>query len=325
MYGEIIMNKGKTRVEKDLPFRVSGLRLAAVSILPTLVLWSHLTLAQGLNQQSFHSPEEASSALFAAAQQTDNRALLAILGPAGKDLTSSGDPAEDRRERERFVAKYKQMHRVTKEYSGVMILYLGAENWPLPIPLVEKHSVWYFDTDIGKGEILARRVGGNELAAIDACYQLVNAEDQHYARANNGEHRYALKFIGDNDGSEGLFSSENGEQSASPLDTLIVSAGVENGTTASHDPVPFNGYYFRILTAQGNNAEGGAKSYLVNGNMVGGFAFVAYPAVYRSSGVMTFIVNQNGVVYQKDLGPDTEKIANAMSEYDPDSTWELAD
>jgi hypothetical protein len=325
MYGEIIMNKGKTRVEKDLPFRVSGLRLAAVSILPTLVLWSHLTLAQGLNQQSFHSPEEASSALFAAAQQTDNRALLAILGPAGKDLTSSGDPAEDRRERERFVAKYKQMHRVTKEYSGVMILYLGAENWPLPIPLVEKHSVWYFDTDIGKGEILARRVGGNELAAIDACYQLVNAEDQHYARANNGEHRYALKFIGDNDGSEGLFSSENGEQSASPLDTLIVSAGVENGTTASHDPVPFNGYYFRILTAQGNNAEGGAKSYLVNGNMVGGFAFVAYPAVYRSSGVMTFIVNQNGAVYQKDLGPDTEKIANAMSEYDPDSTWELAD
>ena len=319
------MNKGKTRVEKDLPFRVSGLRLAAVSILPTLVLWSHLTLAQGLNQQSFHSPEEASSALFAAAQQTDNRALLAILGPAGKDLTSSGDPAEDRRERERFVAKYKQMHRVTKEYSGVMILYLGAENWPLPIPLVEKHSVWYFDTDIGKGEILARRVGGNELAAIDACYQLVNAEDQHYARANNGEHRYALKFIGDNDGSEGLFSSENGEQSASPLDTLIVSAGVENGTTASHDPVPFNGYYFRILTAQGNNAEGGAKSYLVNGNMVGGFAFVAYPAVYRSSGVMTFIVNQNGVVYQKDLGPDTEKIANAMSEYDPDSTGELAD
>jgi hypothetical protein len=325
MYGEIIMNKGKTRVEKDLPFRVSGLRLAAVSILPTLVLWSHLTLAQGLNQQSFHSPEEASSALFAAAQQTDNRALLAILGPAGKDITSSGDPAEDRRERERFVAKYKQMHRVTKEYSGVMILYLGAENWPLPIPLVEKHSVWYFDTDIGKGEILARRVGGNELAAIDACYQLVNAEDQHYARANNGEHRYALKFIGDNDGSEGLFSSENGEQSASPLDTLIVSAGVENGTTASHDPVPFNGYYFRILTAQGNNAEGGAKSYLVNGNMVGGFAFVAYPAVYRSSGVMTFIVNQNGAVYQKDLGPDTEKIANAMSEYDPDSTWELAD
>ncbi len=319
------MNKGKTRVEKDLRFRVSELPLAAVSILPTLLLWSQLTLAQELNQQVFHSPEQASAALFAAAQQTDNRALLEILGPAGKDLTSSGDPAEDRRERDRFVAKYKQMHRVTKEHSGVMILYVGAENWPLPIPLVEKNSVWYFDTDMGKGEILARRLGGNELATINVCYQLVDAQQQHYARTNNGEHRYALKLVGDNDGHDGLFSSENEDQSASPLDTLIASAGVENGTTASHGPVPFNGYYFRILTAQGNNAEGGAKSYLVNGNMVGGFAFVAYPAVYRSSGVMTFIVNQNGVVYQKDLGPDTAKIANAMTEYDPDSTWERAD
>jgi len=316
------MNKGKTRAEKDLRLRVSGLRLAAVSILPALILWCQLTLAQELNQQSFHSPEEASAALFAAAQQTDNRALLGVLGPAGKDITSSGDPVEDRRERERFVAKYKQMHRVTKAHSGVMILYVGAENWPLPIPLVETNSAWYFDTDAGKEEILARRVGRNELGTIDVCYQLVDAQQQHYARAHNGEHRYALKFIGDNDG---LFSSENGEQSASPLDALIASAGLENGTAASHDPVSFSGYYFRILTAQGTNAEGGAKSYLVNGKMDGGFAFVAYPAVYRSSGVMTFIVSQNGVVYQKDMGPDTEKIANAMTEYDPDSTWELAD
>jgi hypothetical protein len=319
------MNKGNTRVERDLRFRLSGLRLAAVSILATLIPWSQLTLGQELNQQVFHSPEEASAALFAAAQQTDNRALLDILGPAGKDLTSSGDPAEDRRDRERFVEKYKQMHRVTKAHSGVMILYVGAENWPLPIPLVEKHSAWYFDTDIGKEEILARRVGRNELATIEVCYQLVDAQQQHYARANNGEHRYALKFIGDNDGYDGLFSSEPGEPSVSPLDALIASASVENGTAASHEPVPFNGYYFRILTAQGNNAEGGAKSYLANGKMVGGFAFVAYPAVYHSTGIMTFIVNQDGIVYQKDLGPDTEKIANAMTQYDPDSTWERAD
>jgi hypothetical protein len=149
-------------------------------------------------------------------------------------------------------------------------------------PSRTEKCLWYFDTSIGEGEILARRVGGNELAAIDVCYQLFNAEDQHYARASKGEHRYALQFIGDNDGLDGLFSSENGEQSASSLDTLIASAGVENGTTASHGPVPFNGYYFRILTAQGNNAEGGAKSYLVNGKMVSGFAFVAYPVVYRS-------------------------------------------
>jgi len=319
------MNKGNTRVERDLRFRVSGLRLAAVSILATLIPWSQLTLAQELNQQVFHSPEAASAALFAAAQQTDNRALLDILGPAGKDLTSSGDPAGDRRDRERFVEKYKQMHRVTKAHGGVMILYVGAENWPLPIPLVEKHSAWYFDTDIGKEEILARRVGRNELATIEVCYQLVDAQQQHYAWATNGEHQYAPKFIGDNDGHGGLFSPEGGEPSGSPLDALIASAGVENGTAASHDPVPFNGYYFRILTAQGNNAEGGAKSYLANGKMVGGFAFVAYPAVYHSTGIMTFIVNQDGIVYQKDLGPDTEKIANAMTQYDPDSTWKRAD
>jgi hypothetical protein len=335
MYGEIIMNKGKTRVEKDLRFRLSGLRLAAVSILSALILSSRLTLAQEPNQQVFHSPEEASAALFAAAQQTDNRALLEILGPAGKDLISSGIPAEDRKDRDSFVAKYKQMHRVAKERDGVMILYLGAENWPDPIPLVEKNGIWYFDADAGKEQILARRVGRNELATIDVCYQLVDGQQQHYAKANNGEHRYALKFSAitmarvasafSNSKPAPLFSSENGEQSASPHDALIASAGLENGMAASHDPVPFNGYYFRILTGQGNNAEGGAKNYLVQGKMVVGFAFVAYPAVYRSTGVMTFIVNQNGIVYQKDLGPDTETIANAMTEYDSDSTWERVD
>jgi hypothetical protein len=215
-----------------------------------------------------------------------------------------------------------QVHRVGKERDGVMILYIGAENWPEPIPLVKANSVWYFDTDAGKEEILARRVGKNELVTIDVCYQLVDAQQHHYARSNEGEHRYALQFSGDNDGQEGLFSSENGEQPVSPHDSLIVSAGVENGTATSHHAVPFNGYYLGILTYQGKNAEGGAKSYLVNGKMLSGFAFVAYPAVYRSTGVMTFIVNQNGIVYQKDLGPDTEKIANAMTKYDPDSTWD---
>jgi hypothetical protein len=316
------MSEAKRKFEKDLRFRVPGLRLAAASILSVLVLSSQLTLAQQLNQQVFHSPEEASAALFAAAQQDDNRALLEILGPAGKDLISSGDPVEDRKNLDAFVAKYKQMHRVRKERDGVMILYIGAENWPEPIPLVETNSVWHFDTDAGKEEILARRVGKNELATIDVFYQLVDAQQQHYERSNGGEHRYALKFAGDNDVQDGLFSSENGEQPVSPHDELIISAAVENGTATSHDPVPFNGYYFRILTSQGKNADGGGKSYLVNGKMLSGFAFVAYPAVYRSTGVMTFIVNQNGIVYQKDLGPDTETIGNAMTEYDPDSTWD---
>ena len=316
------MNNGKTRIERDLGSRVSGLRLAAASLLSTLILSSQLTLAQQSNQQVFHSPEEAGDALFAAAQQTDDRSLLEILGPAAKDLISSGDAAEDRKNRDRFVTKYKQMHRVAKERDGVMILYIGAENWPHPIPLVEKNGTWYFDTEMGKEEILARRVGRNELATINACYQLVDAQQQHYARGNKGEHRYAVNFIGDNDAHDGLFSSESEAQSVSPRDALIASAGVENGTAASHDPIPFNGYYFRILTAQGDNAEGGAKSYLVDGKMVSGFAFVADPAIYRSTGVTTFIVNQNGIVYQRDLGRNTEKIANAMAEYDPDPTWE---
>jgi hypothetical protein len=215
------------------------------------------------------------------------------------------------------------MHRVAREREGVMILYIGAENWPDPIPIVEKNGTWFLDTDAGKQEILARRVGRNELATIDVCYELVDAQQQHYARETNGEHRYASTFAGDKDGQDGLFSSES--QSVSPQDALIASAGIDNGAAAAHDPVPFNGYYFRILKAQGNNAEDGAKNYLVDGKMVSGFGFVAYPAIYRSTGVTTFVVNQNGVVYQKDLGPDTEKIANAMTEYDPDSTWERVD
>jgi Protein of unknown function (DUF2950) len=316
------MSEAKKRFEKDLQFRVSGLRLVAASIFSTIILSSQLTLAQRLNQQVFHSPEEASAALFAAAQQNDNRTLLEILGPAGKDLVSSGDPVEDRKNLETFVDKYKQMHRIGKERDGVMILYIGAENWPEPIPLVKANSVWYFDTDAGKEEILARRVGKNELATIDVCYQLVDAQQQYYARSSEYEPRYAMKFSDDNDAQYGLFSSESGEQPVSPHDALIISAGQENGTARSHDPVPLNGYYFRILTSQGKNAEGGAKSYLVNGKMLSGFAFVAYPAVYRSTGVMTFIVNQNGIAYQKDLGPDTETIGNAMTEYDPDSTWD---
>ena len=319
------MSETKKRFEKYLGFRFSCRALAAISPLMVLVLSSQLTLAQQPNQHVFQSPEDASTALFAAAKHTDNRSLLEILSPAGKDIVSSGDPAEDRRNRDNFVAKYAQMHRVARERDGVMILYIGAENWPFPIPLIEKNSVWYFDTDAGKGEILARRVGRNELATIDVCYQLVDAQERHYARANNGEHQYALKFNGNNDVQAGLLSSENEEQSVVPHDALIASVRVENGTLTSQDPVVFNGYYFRILTAQGNNAEGGPKSYLVNGKMVSGFALVAYPAVYRSTGVMTFIVNQNGIVFQKDLGPDTENNDNSITAFDPDSTWGRVD
>ena len=317
------MKEGTITVLRKLPFHRL---LAGLSLFSALTLSGQLMIAQEPNQKVFHSTEEASAALFAAAQQSESRALLEILGPSGKGLISSGDPAEDTEERDRFVAKYEQMHRVAKARDGVMILYIGAENWPNPIPLVEKHGVWYFDTEAGKEEILARRVGRNELATIEVCYQLVDAQQLHYAKANDGERRYALNFSGDkDDNDDSLFSSGSGGQFLSPHDTLIAYAGIENGTASVHNLAAFNGYYFRILTFQGKNAGGGAKSYVVNGKMVGGFAFVAYPAVYRSTGVMSFIVNQDGIVYQKDLGPDTDKIGAAMTEYDPDSSWERVD
>jgi hypothetical protein len=211
-----------------------------------------------------------------------------------------------------------------------MILYVGAENWPFPIPLVSKNGVWFFDTDAGKEEILLRRIGKNELAAIEACRQLVDAEVHYYKKAFNGQPHYSERFVSDKGKDNGLYRSDTPDEFDSAVDPpLIASAGQENaystGEDAADNPIPFNGYYFRILASQGENAPGGAKSYMVNGKMVNGFAFVAYPAKYRSSAVMTFIVNQDGAIYQKDLGVDTSKLAASMTEYNPDSTWRRVD
>ena len=221
--------------------------------------------------------------------------------------------------------KYKQMHRIGKEPDGTMILYVGAENWPFPIPLVNKNGVWFFDTDAGKEEILLRRIGKNELAAIDACHQLVDAEQEYYEKPFNGQPHYTERFVSEKRKHNGLYKSDTTDEFDSPVGPLIASAGLEStnftGDDAADNAIPFNGYYFRILTGQGENAPGGAKSYKVNGKMIGGFAFVAYPAEYRSSGVLTFMVSESGVVYEKDLGPNTANVANAMTEYNPDSTW----
>jgi hypothetical protein len=233
-------------------------------------------------------------------------------------------------ERMSFVVKYQDMHRYVKAADGSTILYVGAENWPFPIPLVSKNGFWSFDTDAGKEEILMRRVGRNELAAIDACHQLVDAEKQYKAKAlpDGSANQYSERFVSDIGHHNGLFWSETSDEFQSLLDPLIASAGQGNAKSADGvggDPVPFNGYFFRILKRQGKNAPGGAKSYIVNGKMLGGFAFIAYPAEYRSSGVMTFIVNESGVVYEKDLGPNTIGIATKMTDYNPDSTWHQAD
>ena len=281
--------------------------------------------AQDHSQRTFQSAEEAGSAFFAAAQIANDEALLNILGPAGKELVSSGNPLEDVDGRVSFVVKYRQMHRYVEQLDGTTILYVGAENWPVPIPLVEKDGAWSFDTDAGKEEILLRRIGKNELTAIDACHQLVVAEKQYRAKAFDGEHEYAARFTSDKGTHNGLSWSNTTDEFGGLVSPLIAGAGLENtkpaNDSAADDPIPFNGYYFRILTGQGNNAPGGERSYLADGKMLNGFAFLAYPAEYRSSGVMTFIVNESGMVYEKDLGPDTTTLAIAMTEYNPDSTW----
>jgi len=295
------------------------LELVTVAILFTgcFPTWS---IAQQQGQKTFSSPDEASNAFVTAVQNNDKKGMLNILGPDGKQIVSSGDEIEDTQNRANFVARYQEMHRLVKEPDGTIVLYIGAKNWPTPIPLVNKGSSWYFDTDAGKKEILFRRIGRNEISTIRVCQELVAAENE-YRSAEHGE--YAQKIFSDEGQHNGLYWKVAEGQPQSPIGPLVASA-VAQGYTKDRDgaPTPYRGYYYHILTRQGKNALGGAKSYIVNGGMTGGFAFVTYPAEYQSSGVMTFIVSVDGVVYQKDLGKKTEVLAKGMKEYNPDSSWQ---
>jgi Protein of unknown function (DUF2950) len=214
------------------------------------------------------------------------------------------------------------MHRFVSESNGTVALVIGAENWPFPIPLVNNHGSWYFDTAAGKDEIVFRRIGRNELAAIDACNELVQAQKQYFARPPaNLSKQFAQKLVSDEGQHNGLYWQGASDESDSPINPLIAYARQNLPADQVGEHVPFNGYMFRILTSQGAHAPGGAKNYVLDGKMTAGFAFVAYPVEYRSSGVMTFIVDASGNIYQKDLGPDTIKLAQAMTAYDPDSSW----
>ena len=259
-------------------------------------------------------------------QSQDKQSPLSVLGPAAKEVLSSGDPIEDADARVDFVVRYQAMHRFVTEANGTVTLVVGAENWPFPIPLVNNHGKWYFDTNAGKDEILFRRIGSNELAAEDACQELVGAEKEYFARPPAGlPNQFAQKLVSEEGRHDGLYWHGAYDEFYSPISALIAYAYGTGSKNRVGDPVPFNGYFFRILSSQGPHAPGGAKSYVVDGVMTGGFAFIAYPAEYRSSGVMTFIVDESGTVYEKDLGPDTTKNAEAMTAYDPDSTWHKAD
>jgi Protein of unknown function (DUF2950) len=282
--------------------------------------------AQEPEQRTFASVEDASRAFYEAMQGQDEQAQLSILGPAGKDVLSSGDPEEDLDSRVRFIMKYQEMHRLIAEENGSVTLVIGAENWPFPIPLVKTNGSWRFDTAAGKDEIVFRRIGKNELAAMDACHELVEAQNQYFARPpGNVPKQFAQKLVSDEGQHNGLYWHGASDELDSPINPLIAYARQDLQTEQVGEHVPYNGYVFRILTRQGPHAPGGAKSYIVEGKMGAGFAFVAYPVEYRSSGVMTFIVDKSGAIYEKDLGPSTTKIAQAMTTYDPDSSWKKAE
>jgi hypothetical protein len=296
----------------------------AVSVMFVLSLGcsSAPMFAQEPGQRTFASAEDASRALFDALQAQDEQAPLSILGQAGKDILSSGDPQEDSDARVGFVVKYQEMHRFVTAGKGTVSLIVGAENWPFPIPLVSKNGSWYFDTPAGKDEIVFRRIGKNELAAVDACRELGAAQNQYFAHPPaNLPNQFAQKLVSDEGRHNGLYWHGASDEFNSPINPLIAYARQNLPTDQVGEHVPFNGYMFRILTRQGPHAPGGAKNYIVDGMMSKGFAFVAYPVEYRSSGVMTFIVDGSGAIYEKDLGPDTTKLARAMTVYNPDSTW----
>jgi DUF2950 family protein len=298
-----------------------------------LVALAALTGAAGAEaakaaQRTFATPEEAVRALVEDLQINDTKDLLAILGRGGKALITSGDDVADWQRQQRFLAAYAKKHTLVPDGATRMILQVGEDNWPLPIPLVQMGSTWRFDTRAGLQEVLRRRIGRNELAAIQTCRAIVDAQLEYASadRLGTGVLQYAQRFISTPGTRDGLFWDTKAGEPPSPLGPLVAQAAAEGyrRRPAGSPPAPFQGYFFRLLTRQGPQAPGGALDYVVQGRMIGGFALVAYPARYGNSGVMTFLVNQEGVVYEKNLGPKTAEIARAMTEYDPDQTWKTA-
>jgi len=275
----------------------------------------------------FASPGDAGNALLAAAKSGDKKALLAVFGPDSKEIIYSGDAVEDKNSANAFVEGYGVMHRWRRMPDGAEVLLVGADNFPFPIPLKKNgEGKWFFDTAAGKDEVLNRRIGRNELATIETCGAVADAQAEYFAHPHDGEktRQYAAKFISDPGRQNGLYWKAADGRPESPLGPEVAFATAEGYTAKPEGHTAFHGYYFRILKGQTDKAPGGgAKDYMVNGKMTRGFAFVAYPAEYGNSGVMTFMINQDGVLLQKDLGKNTTEIATAMTQFDPDPGWTI--
>jgi hypothetical protein len=277
-----------------------------------------LVVASSATAQEFYqTPDEAAAALVAAAKAADRAAVMRVLGPGSADIVSSGDPVADVATRKRFIEAYDAKHDVKMDAADKAILIVGAQSWPFPIPLVRQDGKWRFDAAAGREEILLRRIGRNELRAIQASLAYVDAQ-QDYAEKDRGS--YAQRIVSRAGKKDGLYWPAKEGEERSPLGELAARASAE-GYVPGGQRAPYHGYFFKILTRQGPNAPGGAMDYVVRGNMIGGFALVAYPAEYKNSGVMTFLVNHRGQVFEKDLGPNTARLAAGMTAFDPDNTW----
>jgi hypothetical protein len=292
--------------------------LARLASLAAAVL--ALAMASANGQQSFKTADEAVGALMSAAKTGDRQAVLSVLGRDGADIVSSGDRVADASARNRVIEAYDDKHQVVMEGTDKAVLILGREDWPFPIPLMRKDGSWRFDTAAGREEILYRRVGRNELSAIQACLAYVDAQQEYAERGIAGNGVYAQRIVSQPGNKDGLYWPAQSGEDESPLGELAASAAAE-GYRVGQQRAPYHGYYYKVLTGQGPNAPGGALDYTVRGTMIGGFALVAYPAEYRNSGVMTFLINHRGDVYEKDLGPNTARIAASMTAFNPDNTW----
>ncbi len=277
-------------------------------------------------QQAFKTPDEAASALVSAAKTGDRKAIVTVLGPDGNDIVSSGDEVADAAARQKFIAAYDAKHDIAMEGDNKAVMVIGQEDFPLPIPLVRKEGMWRFDTAAGREEILARRIGKNELDVIQSCLAYVDAQNDYADKDRTGAGKgiYAQRIVSSPGKKDGLYWPDAQGNDPSPLGEFFAEA-TNQGYQFGGGRTPYHGYYYKILTKQGAAAPDGELEYVVKGKMIGGFALVAYPAAYRNSGVMTFIVSHNGQIYQKDLGPHTARLAERMTSFNPDGSWKKVD
>ncbi len=310
-------------VPRNRFYRRCGMAAFALAMF-VVTAFGQLAFAADTGQRVFKTPQDAFNALLEAAGENDTVELLAIFGPDAKDLISSGDAVADTHARERFVKAAREKVEFSKPNDNSVLVLIGKDGWNFPIPIVKSGQGWIFETEDGKEEIINRRVGRNEMNTIQVCLAYVNAQREYAASARDGSgvHQYAQHFLSHDGKKDGLYWEVAPGEERSPLGPLFARATEEGYTFGKNKKrSPYYGYYFRILKSQGNNAQGGALDYVVNGRMTAGFGLVAYPALYGVSGVMTFIVNQQGVVYEKNLGPKTQETAKAIKAYDPDKTW----